>query len=336
MGALHQPDLEPGPHRDLVAALHRLHGRAGRPSLRTIARRGGCSHTTVSHVFTHPQLPAWDTLESIVKALSGDPVDLRELWLAATRDGARRLPPPGRAIAGRRAELIVVRRHLETGNGLVVVAGPAGIGKTTLVQTASQQVSTFVARAAGLPPSADAPFALLTDVLRTIRECDDGRWLDAAIASCPPHVRTSLRRVVPELGPPTSAGDDRFATDQLFAAIHSTLASLAAIRPLALVLEDLHWSDPSTRAFIERQVIGGRGVAVVGTLRTGASARADEWLRRVRREARLQLNLPPLTENETRELLHLLIGPRCDAATWSASTGSVVVSRCSSRSWPVR
>lgn len=58
MGAVHQPELEPGPHRDLIEALHRLHHEAGRPSLRAIARKAGCSHTTVRHVRSDPRLGA--------------------------------------------------------------------------------------------------------------------------------------------------------------------------------------------------------------------------------------------------------------------------------------
>jgi hypothetical protein len=310
MGQLHPPELEPGPHRDLVEALHALHHRAGRPSLRTIAARAGCSHTTVFHVFSHPRLPSWGLLEVVVAALGGDPAELRELWLAATADGTRHVPPPARTIAGRRAELLVLRRHLEGGGGLLVVSGEAGIGKTTLVTTAAQQVSTFVARAGGLPLLADAPFTLVAEALREVWLSDDGRWFGEALAGCPDFVGPSLARILPELGLPGRDRDDRFATARLFAAIQSTLASLAALRPLALVLEDVHWGDPSSRAFIERQVVGGRGVPVVATLRAGESGDADEWLLRVRREAILLLNLPPLTEKETREQLRLLHGRR--------------------------
>ena len=59
MGALPRPDVAPGPHRDLVEALHALHHRAGWPSLRTIAKDVGCSHTTVSAAFTGPKVPRW-------------------------------------------------------------------------------------------------------------------------------------------------------------------------------------------------------------------------------------------------------------------------------------
>lgn len=308
MGELHQPDLEPGPHRDLIEALHRLHHEAGRPSLRAIARKAGCSHTTVFHVFSHPRLPAWELLEVIVTALSGEPAEFRKSWLAATSEGIRHVPPPARTIAGRRAELLVVRRHLEAGSGLLLVVGEAGIGKTTLVDTASQQVSCFVAHARGSPLQSGAPFALMTDALREIWRRDEGQWLEGALATCPTFVRPSLARILPELRQGGTDRDDRFARDRLFAAIQSTLVALAALRPLALVLEDLHAADPSSRTCLETLVIGGRGVPVIGTLQAGESAEVDEWLMRVRREATLLLNLPRLTEKESREQLRLLAG----------------------------
>ncbi|WP_457207613.1 helix-turn-helix domain-containing protein, partial [Nocardioides sp. P5_C9_2] len=117
MGGLPRPEIPPGPQRELVDALHDLHLRAGWPSLRTLARSAGCSHTTVSHVFSTARLPTWGVLELLVEALDGDTARFHDLWLAASRGGA---PEPGASptIAGRRAELQVVRRHLEVGTGL--------------------------------------------------------------------------------------------------------------------------------------------------------------------------------------------------------------------------
>ena len=111
MGDLPRPELPPGPQRDLVNALHELHHRAGWPSLRTLARDAGCSHTTVSNIFSSPKLPAWGVLELLVEAMDGDTADFHELWLAAgqpatptrtdyspdrrpSRRARRRTPPP--------------------------------------------------------------------------------------------------------------------------------------------------------------------------------------------------------------------------------------------------
>lgn len=59
MSSLPRPDVAAGPHRDLIDALHALHHRAGWPSLRTLARATGVSHTTVSKVFSTAAVPSW-------------------------------------------------------------------------------------------------------------------------------------------------------------------------------------------------------------------------------------------------------------------------------------
>ncbi len=76
MSALPRPDLPPGPHRDLVAALHELHHRDGWRSLRALARETGVSHTTVSKAFSSTTLPSWGVLELLVEAMGGDPREL--------------------------------------------------------------------------------------------------------------------------------------------------------------------------------------------------------------------------------------------------------------------
>ena len=96
MGTLPRPDIPPGPQRDLVVALHELHHRAGWPSLRSLAREAGCSHTTVSNIFSSPRLPTWGALELLVEAMDGDTADFHQLWIAASRPPPRCGPPqPG-------------------------------------------------------------------------------------------------------------------------------------------------------------------------------------------------------------------------------------------------
>src|SRR4051794_5576390 len=129
MGALPMPDIPPGPQRDLLHALHELHHRAGWPSLRTLGTAVGCSPTTVSAAFSSGRLPSWGILELLVEELGGDTVDFHQWWLAAGQP-----PEPSGAtrvrLAGRRDELATVRRHLESGHGVLLVAGEGGIGKT--------------------------------------------------------------------------------------------------------------------------------------------------------------------------------------------------------------
>ena len=116
-------------------ALHDLHHEAGWPSLRTLAGAAGCSRTTVSPVFSAPRLPTWGVVELLVEAMGGDPTYFHGLWLAAGTPEAPGFDP---GIAGRKDELAVLRAHLESGSGLLLVTGEAGIGKTRLVATAQR------------------------------------------------------------------------------------------------------------------------------------------------------------------------------------------------------
>jgi lambda repressor-like predicted transcriptional regulator len=69
--------IPPGSQRDLVDVLHDLHHRTGWPSLRVLAREAGCSHTTVSAVFSSPRLPGWGVLEVLVAAMDGNVAQFR-------------------------------------------------------------------------------------------------------------------------------------------------------------------------------------------------------------------------------------------------------------------
>jgi tetratricopeptide (TPR) repeat protein len=324
VGGLPRPDLRPGSHRDLVDALHDLHHRAGWPSLRALAAPAGCSHTTVSTVFSSPRLPAWGILELLVEAMDGDPAHFHQLWLAATApaEGIRPTPP---RIAGRRDELARVRRHLESGTGLLLVTGEAGIGKTRLVDTAAGVLAgsasdVFVARGTCRPLSTQVPLLPVTDVMRTIYRIDDGQWIKEGLAECPPYVPASLRRLLPELDElgTAAAPDDDWWHQRLFSAVGATLAALAMSRPLAVMVEDLHWADATTLDLLEHLLSAGLVLPLVGTYRLDdptVPTTVRDWLARVRRLSGVdELVLHPLTRDDTAEQLALLAGVQPDPA----------------------
>ncbi len=312
MSALPRPDLAPGPTRSLNDALHDLHHRAGWPSLRALARETGVSHTTVSKTFSRPALPSWGTLELLVEAMGGDTSEFHDLWLAASTPtdgspaGAR---PPATRIAGRRTELEAVRRHLETGTGLLLVTGEAGIGKTTLVTAAARGTDVVVARGSCLPLSTEIPLLPVADCLRSAHEADAARFV-RLVGACPPFVASTVSSLVPEL----AAGDDGPArTDDrvlLFSAIATVLRAMADAGRTVLVVEDLHWADPATLDLLEHLVGRTSPVPVVGTWRSGDPATPGpvrEWLERVRRlRETTVLALGALSRDETAHQLALL------------------------------
>ena len=309
MGALPMPDIPPGPQRDLLHALHELHHRAGWPSLRTLARAAGCSPTTVSAAFSSPRLPSWGILELLVEDMGGDTVDFHQLWLAAGRPST----PSGTSavrLAGRRDELAAVRRHLEFGHGLLLVTGEAGIGKTALVSAAAAGAETFVATGACRPLSTEVPLLPVAAALRHIRR-EHPTWFDGALAACPAYVAGVLGQVLPELagedGPRVS---DEWARQRLFHGVDAHLSALREQRPLAVLVEDAHWSDPTTLDLLE--LLGSHACPLVVTVRTEDPDIDDafaDWLTRVGQLPGVtRLSLGPLTLPETADQLALLRG----------------------------
>ncbi len=310
MGALPRPDLPPGPGRDLNDALHELHHRAGWPSLRALARDAGVSHTTVSHVFSALRTPAWGVLELLVEALGGSTAHFHDLWLAAstaTEDVAR---PATARLAGRRAELTAVSRHLETGTGLLLVTGEAGIGKTRLVSTAAQQTECFVATGHCLPLTTEVPLLPIADTLQSVYDADSGRWLAQALAACPDYVATAIARLVPQAVPDAPEDGSPEARQRLFAAYLEVARALAETHRLAVLLEDLHWADTATLDLLEHTISRGRHLCLLATWRTEdetVASSAAEWFARARRLSQVtELDLRCLDRDETAEQLTLL------------------------------
>jgi Tfp pilus assembly protein PilF len=316
VGALPRPGVAPGPHRELVDALHALHHRAGWPSLRRLAAETGVSHTTVSKTFSSPALPSWGTLELLVEAMGGNVLRFHALWLAASTPAEQ----SGRAevpIAGRAAELAVVRHHLETGTGLLLVVGEAGIGKTTLVAAAAARADACVVVGHCLRLSREVPLLPVIDALRVLLDADQGRWMAEALAECPTYVRRSLARLLPELEPDAPApSDDPWGLERLMASVTSILRALATRRPLALHLEDCHWADRSTLDLLTHLASTSSPVPLVATSRSpgpDVTSEHADWLSMTRWIPGVAtIDLGPLTLEETAEQLSLLSGAPAD------------------------
>ena len=99
-------------------------------------------------------------------------------------------------IAGRRGELDVVRRHLRSGTGLLLVTGEAGIGKTALVTAAVTGAETYVATGACRPLSTEVPLLPVTDLLRQVRR-EHPTWFDSVMSECPAYVGSPCPRFCP-------------------------------------------------------------------------------------------------------------------------------------------
>ncbi|HEX5293979.1 MAG TPA: AAA family ATPase [Streptosporangiaceae bacterium] len=183
-----------------------------------------------------------------------------------SQQGVSRPPLVGRAAElGRLTELL---GEAEAGRPVVVlVSGDAGVGKTRLVSelTGVAGGRGFTLLTGHCAELADTvPYLPLADALRSGAT---GAAVRDAVAA-----RPVLSRLLPDGQPggPDSAEQPGMAQQQLFGAVLSMLADLAAAGPVLLVLEDMHWADRSTRdlvTFLSR-VLHRERIAVVLTYRT--------------------------------------------------------------------
>jgi DNA-binding CsgD family transcriptional regulator len=152
-----------------------------------------------------------------------------------------------------------------------LVSGDAGVGKTRLVAevtdlAAERGFTVLSGHCAELGES--VPYLPLADALRdATRAPGAAPGVLEALAG-----RPVLGRLLPEggTGQPDGGEGAGIARQQMFGAVLGLLAELAEIRPVLLILEDLHWADTSSRdlvTFLSR-VLHRERVALIGTYRS--------------------------------------------------------------------
>jgi class 3 adenylate cyclase len=162
---------------------------------------------------------------------------------------ASRMPLVGRSAEHRRLEAI--RDEVVGGKGkIVVISGEAGVGKSRLVELAMTQMTAGwpVLSASCAPHTQSTPFHPLRGILTS-----GGRvTLHAALG-----VRAG------------DYGSTAAEREALLNAAVSRVLDFAGETPALLVLEDIHWSDPSTLEFLTRLAkrVAEKSLLVIVTLR---------------------------------------------------------------------
>ena len=208
---------------------------------------------------------------------------------AATASGRTGIPPSAGRSWG-------VRRNSRCSNKpgsasktadrqVVFVGGEPGAGKSRLVAEvagtlAEHGVAVLVGNStaeAGIPYE---PFAELLDRLLTTGSA--GQLTEPLQDAGPQLCRLSpnVIRHQPGVGPTDDPGALRRL---LFDALTDFLRRLSSQRPLALVLEDLHWAQAPTLAMLEHVLTGcaDARILVVATFRTTEPNRSEELLSRL-------------------------------------------------------
>jgi class 3 adenylate cyclase len=237
---------------------------------------------------------------------------------ARVRLGFDGVPPP---LVGREAEvdaLLARWQRAVAGEGQVVfVSGEAGIGKSRLALALTERIvagdgahEELVASCA--PQTATSALRPLVIALRRalgLADAATGNDVSGAVASLVERLRLPRVPAVPILAALLEGGDLPAAASLdmtpeavrrvVFDALLAFVAQKAEQGPLLLLIEDLHWADPSLLAFVRLLVeqIRRQRVLLIATHRPEMTPEAPEHAHVLR------LGLRPLGVEEARQVV---------------------------------
>ncbi|MFL5845040.1 MAG: AAA family ATPase, partial [Solirubrobacteraceae bacterium] len=211
------------------------------------------------------------------------------------------------------------------GTRLVLVEGPAGIGKTTLLARAGEEAGAsgaLVLQARGTELERDFPYGVVHQLL------------DARVASLGEDARAALFSGAAThaawlfgLAEPPSALPGQDPVFSTLNALFWAFTTLSAEHGAALIVDDLQWADPGSLrflAFLSRRLAGTR-LVVLGAARGPTGEPESEVLAELRRDADV-LSPAPLSGAGARALVSDRLGtdpePEFAAACHEATGGN--------------
>jgi tetratricopeptide (TPR) repeat protein len=236
---------------------------------------------------------------------------------------ARRLPGRGAPLVGRDAELTAARAVIEQVvvalGGVLVISGEAGIGKTRLLETLREGSPSTVLWLEGACTSfgSSTPYAPLAQVLGSWQRAEtEGRRPEDLLPSDYQDARAALALLAGKPGP-----DDEATFAELSPAgrqlatvegLRSFFGAVAAASRVAVVVEDLHWCDPSSIQALEQllPLAASEPLAFAFTTRPDPGTPAAAALGRAARagDGVVRIELDALPPGSDRELVAALVG----------------------------
>jgi predicted ATPase/class 3 adenylate cyclase len=238
-------------------------------------------------VHAHRLVEVIDTLPGVVRDLSAPMVgrerELEQLVLAFERT--------------------VERRSCD----LVMLVGDAGIGKSRLASELTAKVGTDVRVLRGrcLPYGDGITFWPVAEMVRDAAHVADDDSPEqvmakiAALAEPHPDAQDVAERISGAIGVSDSSSD----RDGIFWATRTLLDVLASRQPLLMLIDDLHWGEPTLIELVDDLVRRSEGPTMV------LAVARRELLDESELEAAEILELSPLPAAEGRELVTNLLGP---------------------------
>jgi DNA-binding SARP family transcriptional activator/tetratricopeptide (TPR) repeat protein len=237
---------------------------------------------------------------------------------AGAQDERLSIPFVGRS--GEYQTLARAFRTAKNGNPqIAVLSGESGMGKTRLADEFlnwARTEGTDVLRGRAYETSGGLPYQPIIDALRERLERENAPedLLDDAWLVVLTRILPELRERYPDL--PAISGDDATARSRLFEAIARLGASLAARRPLVLLIDDLQWADPGTLEILHYLARSWRAshspVLLLILMREEALSHGSglrDWMSGLTRDVPVtRLSLDPVLAADMHELVQSLTG----------------------------
>jgi DNA-binding CsgD family transcriptional regulator/tetratricopeptide (TPR) repeat protein len=176
--------------------------------------------------------------------------------------------------------LAALQRAAAGTGGALLLAGEAGIGKSRLAVEAlilARQRGFVTLEGAAYPLQADLAYAPVLEALGPfLAGLEPGR-LGALVSGLPDLGRLFAGLHLP---PPEPLGDAALERTRLFEAVSRLVERVAAERPVALLVDDLHWADAASLELLHylARGLGALRVLLLGTYRLD-EARTNPRLR---------------------------------------------------------
>ncbi len=233
-------------------------------------------------------------------------------------------------------ELGQIRRHLQRAldsqGNVLIIEGPAGIGKTTMLtaaRDAAKGEGFRVLRARGAQLEREYAFGVVRQLVEPLL-AETPSAERALLMDGPPGLAARLLGI--PRGHDSMIGDSPVAPDPGFAVLHGLywlFANLAAERPVALVVDDVHWADRASLrflAFLLPRLEELRAMVLLAARPAEAGASRELMAAITIDPATEVVTLRPLTTGGVARLVVTGLGsepePGFAAACWEATGGS--------------